>query len=126
MPRGGKRQGTPGKAYANRTDMTSDYANEGSAAAGGMTAPTSAAPMQLPTYPDQTPNLSDPTSRPDEPVTDGILSGEGRGPEAMTGLDPRPQETQALKKWLPLLDPIMNQPDAPESVKVLIRYIRSS
>jgi hypothetical protein len=126
MPRGGKRQGTPGKAYANRTDMTSDYANETSAAAGGMTAPTSASPMQLPTYPDQIPNLSDPTSRPDEPVTDGLASGAGRGPEAMTGLDPRPQETQALKKWLPLLDPIMNTPDAPESVKILIRYIRSS
>ena len=106
--------------------MTSDYANEGSAAAGGMTAPAGASPMQLPTYPDQIPNLSDPTSRPDEPVTDGLPSGEGRGPEAMTGLDPRPMETQALRKWLPLLDPIMNQPDAPESVKVLIRYIRSS
>lgn len=127
MPRGGKRQGKPGKAYANRTDMTSDYANaEGSAAGGGMAAPTGSAPMQLPTYPDQIPNLSDPTSRPDEPVTDGLPTGPGRGPEAMTGVDPRPQETQALKKWLPLLDPIMSQPDAPESVKILIRYIRAS
>jgi len=107
--------------------MTSDYANaDASAAAGGMTAPSGASPMQLPTYPDQIPNLSDPTSRPDEPVTDGLPTGPGRGPEAMTGLDPRLAETQALKKWLPILDPIMNNPDSPESVKVLIRYIRAS
>ena len=130
MPRGrgGPRQGTPGKAYANRTDMTSNYnmADGKSPAAGGIQAPAGAAPLALPVYPDQTPNLSDPTQRPMEPITAGLPSGPGPGPEALTNFDPRPNETQALKKWLPLLEPIMNSPDTPDSAKILIRYIRGS
>jgi len=65
MPRGGKRQGTPGKAYSNRTDMATNY-------------------------------------------------------------DPRLTETQQLKKWLPILEPIGRQEDTPDSVRTLIRYIRGS
>lgn len=128
MPRGGKRQGTPGKAYANRTDMTSDYNMQDgrSPAAGGIEAPAGAAPMALPVYPDQTPNLSDPTQRPTEPITAGLPTGAGPGPDALTNYDPRKQETQALKKWLPLLQPMINDPETPESVKVLVRYIRGS
>lgn len=127
MPRGGKRQGTPGKAYTNRTDMGMDYNMEaGSPAAGGITAPRDASPMQLPVYPDQIPSLSTPTMRPNEPVTDGLQTGMGRGPEALTGYDPRRQETQQLKRWLPLLEPLANEPETPDTVKMLIRYIRGS
>lgn len=127
MPRGGKRQGTPGKGYANRTDMGMNYDNENkSAAAGGMTAPANAEPMRLPVYPDQTPNLTDPTSRPQEPITAGLPMGAGPGMEALTGYDTRTAETQALKKWIPILDPILSRPDAPESAKLLIRYIKGA
>lgn len=124
MPRGGKRQGTPGKAYANRTDMTSDYANAGvSAAAGGM-APAPSQPTIV-AAPEDTPNLLDPTNNPDQPVTDGLAYGPGRGPEALNN-DPRVAETQALKKWLPLLDPVGDDPETPNSVRTLIRYIRGA
>lgn len=124
MPRGGKRQGTPGKAYANRTDMTSDYANAGaSAAAGGMT-PAPSQPTIV-AAPEDTPNLLDPTNNPDQPVTDGLAYGPGRGPEALNN-DPRVAETQALKKWLPLLDPVGDDPETPNSVRTLIRYIRGA
>lgn len=129
MPRGrgGARQGTPGKGYSNRTDMTSNYnMADGSPAAGGIEAPRDAAPMTLPVYPDQTPGLSDPTQRPDEPLTDGLPMGPGRGPEALTNYDPRLTETQALKKWLPILEPIGNDENTPDSVRTLIRYIRGS
>ena len=129
MPRGrgGARQGTPGKAYSNRTDMGMNYANAGaSAASGGIEAPSKAAPLTLPVYPDQTPGLSDPTQRPNEPITDGLSVGAGRGPEAMTGYDPRLTETQALKRWLPILEPIGNDESTPDSVRTLIRYIRGS
>lgn len=126
MPRGGKRQGQPGRAYSNRTDLGIDYNNAaGSAAAGGMEAPRGGMPV-LPVYPDQIPNLSQPTQRPSEPLTDGLPTGPGRGMEAMTGFDPRRSETQALKKWLPLLEPMVNSPETPDSVKMLIRYIRGS
>ena len=127
MPRGGSRKGTPGKGYTNRTDMTSNYnMADGSPADGGLQAPKSSSPMVLPVYPDQTPNLMDPTNRPDEPVTAGLRSGAGPGMESMTGFDPRVAETQALKRWLPLLEPIIARPDAPDSVKILVRYIKGS
>ena len=128
MPRGGKRQGTPGKAYSNRTDMATNYdMKAGSPAAGGIKAPEgSNQPPVLPVYPDQIPSLSTPTARAGEPITDGLSRGAGRGPEAMTNLDPRLDETRKLKKWLPLLEPLAKQPDTPDSVRTLVRYIRGS
>jgi len=126
MPRGGKRQGTPGKAYTNRTDMGSNYdMSAGSPATGGMQAPRDAAPVQLPVYPDQLPSLTTPTQRPYEPVTDGLPVGAGRGMEALAGFDPRLQETQALKRFLPLLEPLAMNAETPDSVRTLVNYIRS-
>jgi len=127
MPRGGKRQGTPGKAYSNRTDMAIDYdmQQDVTPAAGGMEAPREQQPM-LQVYPEDIPNLTDPTARPEEPITDGLPIGPGRGIEALTNRDPRLAETQQLKRWLPLLDPVANDPTTPDSVRALVRYIRAS
>lgn len=125
MPRGGPRKGTPDKAYANRTDMGLNYNMEaGSPAAGGIKPPPRQN-IELPVYPDQIPSLSTPTSRPDEPITDGLPIGAGRGPEAMTNFDPRLKETQALKRYLPLLEPLARNPETPDSVRALVNYIRS-
>ena len=122
MPRGGKRQGTPGKAYANRIDMGTNYdmANSQTAATGGMTAPQ---PPMLDKYPEDTPMLLDPTARPSEPVTSGLPSGAGPGPEVM---DPRLDETRNLKKFLPIIEPFLNRPDIPESVIALVKYIKGA
>ncbi len=128
MPRGGRRQGQPGVAYGNRTDLLVDRNNTGSAASGGYVAPTQSAPAapQPPVaYPEDTPGLLDPSTRPNEPVTTGLQYGAGAGPEALAQ-DPRVQEAQALKPWLPILEPIANRPDTPESVRTLVRYIRGS
>lgn len=101
MPRGGKRRGTPGKAYANRTDLTSDYA-PGSAAGGGMTPAVQQRPfVGSPMGADQVPNLSDPTMRPQEPVTAGLSVGPGPGPEALgpmppAAMDPLRMAVQAM------------------------------
>jgi hypothetical protein len=76
-------------------------------------------------YPEDSPGLLDPSNRPNEPVTDGLTTGAGRGPEAFNA-DPRQSETQALKKWLPLLEPLGEQPETPNSVRTLIRYIRGA
>lgn len=126
MPRGGKRQGQPGVAYGNRTDLLTNRDNSGSAAAGGFVPPAQPqAPAAQPpmAYPEDSPNLLDPTHRPQEPVTTGLPSGAGAGPEALAA-DPRLQETQALKPWLPILEPLANAVDTPESVRTLVRYIR--
>lgn len=130
MPRGGKRQGTPGKGYTNRTDlgMKYDMASGESPATGGLKPPsdTVSGTPPLPVYPEDTPMLLDPTQRPDEPLTAGLPMGAGPGTEALTQYDPRVLETQALKKWLPLLQPMVNDPETPDSVRSLIQYIRGA
>ena len=119
MPRakqGGKRQGTPGQGYSNRTDLMQNYNMEAGTPAGG--------PMQAaPSYPlpDDLPSIGTPTARPGEPITAGLDIGAGEGASR-----PNMQaDMLAIRKFLPLIEPVLNQPDAPESVKMLYRYIRS-
>ena len=88
--RGGRRQGAPGRSYTNRTDLALNRAPQvgtDTAAAGGIKAPAApAAPMAPPTpmvTPDMVPSLTDPTARPNEPVTHGLSYGPGGGPEAI-------------------------------------------
>jgi hypothetical protein len=100
------------------------------AASGGMTAtmPHGGAsvdagpPQPMPRSPEDSPMLSAPTQRPGEPLTTGMATGAGAGPEAL-GVDPRVAETQALRKWVPLLSLIANKPDTPTNVKNLYNYI---
>jgi hypothetical protein len=100
--------------------MRYDMASSQTAATGGMRAP---APPAIETYPEDTPMLLDPTARPSEPVTSGVPTGPGPGPEA---LDPRLQETANLKRFLPIIEPFLSQPDTPESVVALVKYIKGS
>lgn len=98
MARGGKRQGTPGKGYANRTDLAQNRAPQtgtNTAAAGGIATPgapvSAAAPQQEQPFVDPTdrvPRLDDPSGRPGEPVTTGLFSGPGAGPEAIGQMPP--------------------------------------
>ena len=91
MPRGGKRQGTQGKAYSNRTDLAVDYAPGGNPAAGGMPiTPQGIAGPRIGA--DQVPNIGDPTNRPDEPVTTGLNVGAGLGVEALGPMPPSPTD----------------------------------
>lgn len=93
MPRGGKRQGTQGKGYSNRTDLGIDYAPGGNPATGGQEAPAQQRPFIPPAIgADQVPNIGDPTTRPNEPVTAGLKSGVGPGPEAMPPMPPSPDD----------------------------------
>jgi len=121
MPRGGKREGTPGKGYSNRTDLTSQYNQAENTAATGGIAP-SAGPPPLTQYPEDTPNLSAPTNFPNEPITAGLNAGPGAGPST----DTRPQETANLKMYLPLIAPYLDRPETPDSVRTLFRYIRGA
>ena len=112
MPRGGKRRGTPGTAYANRTDLSAAQAiktvpgqaygaaqqqreaqkvlpvagtpmNVAAPAAGGEVPAGAAAPAGP--MPGEVPGLGMPSQRPDEPVTHGLPVGPGGGPEALGG-----------------------------------------
>ena len=69
--------------------------------------------------------FGEPSQRPDEPVTEGSPTGEGAGIEAMGfGSNQPPPEIAALKKYLPLLAPIANRADMPDSVRQLYLFIR--
>ena len=47
---------------------------------------------QVPTRPDDVPNLGDPTGRPDEPVTSGLPIGPGGGREMLGQLPQYPAD----------------------------------
>jgi hypothetical protein len=114
MPRGkgGKRQGTPGTAYGNRSDLNmpiSTVPNQEYGKAAMQRSAQQAVPMgqspvapTVPTAPTQSqplprpgsmPHIA-PTTRPNEPVTNGLPFGPGAGPEA---LNPAPNIGQILK-----------------------------
>ena len=97
MARGGRRQGTPGVSYSNRTDLNNSHApSQGTqtAASAGVRAPAVA--QQQPQYsltPDQVPRLDDPSLRPDEPLTSGLDIGPGVG---ANGVGPMPTNPALL------------------------------
>lgn len=113
--RGGPRQGTPGKAYTNRSDLSVPKAQFTGQAYGAAKAqadaqaavPVAAAPgdqaaAQAARQPAPGPNpgtlggLLDPTARPDEPLTAGLPTGPGVGPEGLRQATGNPDMDQLL------------------------------
>lgn len=96
MPRGGMREGDPGKRYANRKDLQQSNRQYGEGKQ--LEQIKRAAPLpKRPTTPTAPPTreaapvppgslapLTAPTMLPDEPVTAGLPIGAGPGPEALT------------------------------------------
>lgn len=133
MPRGGKRQGTPGKGYSNRTDLGADpNMGRNTAATGGMDAPapvTQGAPERpqvLSRTPDDSPMLTAPSQRPDEPITAGLDFGAGPGSDAL-GMQSYSQQRQsdidAIRAHLPMLKAATKFKGAPETYIGLVNYL---
>jgi hypothetical protein len=78
--------------------------------------------------PDDSPNLTDPTQRPNEPVTTGSDYGPGAGSEAI-GMKSYPQQRdadiQTIKQMLPELSAATKFDGAPETFKALVNYLRT-
>ena len=97
MARGGRRQGTPGVSYTNRTDLNVAHAPQQgtvTAASAGVVAPRPAMPAQqapTPVGPDQVPRLDDPSMRPNEPLTTGLDIGPGADSRAIGPLPTNPE-----------------------------------
>jgi hypothetical protein len=64
-------------------------------------------------------NLFAPTERPDEPVTAGAPVGPGRTPQPVG-------RYAMIEKYMPELDALASQSDAPESFKIFMGLIKSS
>lgn len=132
--RGGRRQGTPGKSYTNRTDLqthqpirttpgqTYGVAGQQAQAQAQMPLPSggpNAGPMAPqpagmgPALPGlgagPTPGslgpLHAPTDRPNEPVTHGLPTGPGAGPEVLTPPDPLVKAAAVLNSLGTAADP---------------------
>lgn len=108
MPRGGRRAGRPGADYANRTDMQLGprtapvvrIPNQTYGQQAQQVAAQQQVPMGTPAVPPLTP-LDAPSQRPNEPVTHGLPSGPGAGPEAL-GITPDPlSELRAIYQAYP-------------------------
>lgn len=72
--------------------------------------------------------LSEPTQRPDEPVTAGAPSGPGGGLESIGyGADPQAQnkmDAQAIARYMPSLTRAANTPGVPPSFVRFVKYVR--
>lgn len=133
--RGGKRSGTPGKSYSNRTDLMAGYAPttaEHNPATGGLSGVPASPPMAPPVdagqvpgippvSPDQVLPLDAPTQRPGEPVTAGMNLGPGPGAPP----DPNHADLMAMRAYLPFLAEAVRDPSTPPSVVNFVNYLTS-
>lgn len=95
MPRGGKRSGTQGESYNNRTDLNAGPRIDAPRGqpygeAGAQIDAQRALPMSAPPPPPIP--LGAPTNRPNEPVQSGLPIGPGPGPSAAAIPSPDPVE----------------------------------
>jgi hypothetical protein len=72
-----------------------------------------------PTPPSPVTNLFAPTERPNEPVTAGAPVGPGRTPAPAS-------QYQMIDKYMPELEQLAAQEDAPESFKIFLGLVKSS
>lgn len=69
--------------------------------------------------------LDAPTSRPDEPITAGAGAGPGPGPDTLPSLDSAlNQDMVQLVRYLPMLESRAESPDAPQSFRMFVRYLK--
>lgn len=116
--RGGRRSGTPGKAYANRSDLTGKataaptYGDKAAAQASLQAVPMASgasgggAPPVVPTGPPPpVPGalpFNRPSDRPNEPLTAGLPIGAGPGPGVMApAVDPVIETLRAAARTSP-------------------------
>lgn len=112
-----------GGAYGENQELATLQGSAPMADSQGTPAPSQQRPqMQMP----QVTGFGEPSQNPDEPVTSGSPTGEGPGLEALGAGPTAPPEMAVLKKYLPLLEPVVNRPDMPDSVRQLYLFVRDA
>lgn len=143
---GGSREGTPGQSYGNRSDLRAQKVSVPPSAeygqgerlrrsqqavpmAGAPPVPTAtpaggAPASQGPMPPPPPGDFTRPTERPGEPLTTGIPSGPGGGPEVLSASRRPDPELEALRAYLPTLELLASQPNASPSAQMFVRRLR--
>lgn len=129
MPRGGRRKGTPGKGYSNRTDLISaPDMKQNTAATGGMRPENPpASPFMAVRSPEDSPMLTEPSQRNWEPVTAGSDFGAGADSSALNLPDYKQMNQRDLammKDMMPRLIAASQMANAPETFKQFVAYMR--
>jgi hypothetical protein len=140
VPRGGRRSGTPGRVYSNRTDLNGprppgqplpvqSASGQPYGARKEQEDAQRAIPMAagtaLPPSPEQVPSLADPSTRPNEPVTTGLPLGAGAGPEALGGALDDDNGLADILSYLPMLEFIASQPGSSGQIRQFVRRVRA-
>jgi len=113
----GVREMSGGGKYGERKALAE--AQSGAPMAGNPIAtPATAMPSVVPSASPVT-GLFEPTKRPGEPVTAGLAVGPGESPEPMMA-----GPYDMIMKYMPALELISSQQDAPESFKALVKYVK--
>ena len=68
--------------------------------------------------------LTAPTERPETPLTSGMDIGEGPGSEILPNF--RQSEVDIVNKYIPTLNAMASQPDAPQSFRLFVRYLQGN
>mgnify|MGYP001580803516 CR=1 FL=1 len=122
---GGRRTGKPGVAYGQRTDLNAgrpdpgpEPSPEGQYVGSRQGAIAPPAPSPGPLEP-----IAAPTQRPDEPLTEGVPFGPGRGPEVLG--NPDAERLASMARYLPTLEFLTTLPDATVASRNLVRKLRA-
>jgi hypothetical protein len=85
----------------------------------GASTPSSASQPQPKIVP-----LTAPTERPDVPLTSGMDIGEGPGSEILPNY--RQSEADIIAKYMPAMNAMASQADAPQSFRLFVRYLQGN
>lgn len=67
-----------------------------------------------------------PDDRPDVPLTSGIPSGDGPGPEVLSSTNAQQSDIVALGKYLPVMEKMAGRMDAPQAFRSLVQFIKAN
>lgn len=124
--------GLPPRAYGQRSDLntpspSTTYGDKAAAERQVQAVPITPAPVWRPAPPG---HFMRPTELPDQPVTSGLPTGPGPGPEVLNLPGPASQgpdpDLLAAVRYLPILELIASQPDSSVSARNLVRRIRGA
>jgi hypothetical protein len=116
-----------GFAYGQNKALADQQSGAPMAAAPSLTG-ASPSPISMADMLPQVTPINAPTERPDEPITTGVASGPGAGPEALMlpAADDTNEEKQRLLSYLPALEVAAQSPNSSQAFRNYVRVLRAS